>query len=84
MIKSGESLEWVVDQLINGNRIKNVNLQSETQDIKYRRSNSFSKLSPLGSSMMRRSYDRFSDNRMSSWARAPERFQSSYSYKSAF
>lgn len=26
MIKSGESLEWVVDQLINGNRIKNVNL----------------------------------------------------------
>ncbi len=26
MIKSGESLEWVVDQLINGNKIKNVNL----------------------------------------------------------
>lgn len=28
MIKSGESLEWVIEQLINGRRIKNIHLEA--------------------------------------------------------
>ena len=32
MLKSGESLEWVIDQLIAGNMIKNVHLEAQSKD----------------------------------------------------
>lgn len=31
MIKSGESLEWVVDQLVNGQKIMNMNQMAEQE-----------------------------------------------------
>ena len=53
MIKSGESLEWVVDALINGKKIKNILLESSKQvldPITMKRSASRGSLSALKSS----------------------------------
>lgn len=41
MIKSGESLEWVVDQLVNGQKIMNMNQMAEQEALfqqKFKRS----------------------------------------------
>jgi hypothetical protein len=46
MIKSGESLEWVIEQLIQGKRIKNIHLEAENQA---RREGKFSRSRSRGS-----------------------------------
>ena len=52
MIKSGESLEWVVDQLIQGKKIKNIHQQAKqmaAEEFKLRKSTTGRPTSPLRS-----------------------------------
>jgi len=63
MIKSGESLEWVVEQLILGNRIKNIHAQQRQQQAQERRvskSPSRSSISPMRKSPLRNTTPRSS------------------------
>lgn len=72
MIKSGDSLEFVVDQLINERKITNVHLDY-LNDAKFKKSSSTNYLSPRVSG--RNTFSTYSTGRRSSFTRGSSRIQ---------
>jgi hypothetical protein len=76
MIKSGESLDWVVDQLINGQVIQNVNQEAFISDNKV--NGSQSSYSP-NRGMIRYRSGSYSETRRNSQTRGRSRVYQEYS-----
>lgn len=72
MIKSGDSLEYVIDQLINERKITNIHLDYLNEG-KFKKSSSTNYLSPRVS--QRNTFSTFSTGRRSSFTRGSSRIQ---------